>query len=258
MRSQIRFLSEDSFDGAMNMAIDEAILESFITGESGITLRLYRFSPPAVTLGLNQNLAPDLVSHIRQSGVDVVRRPTGGRAVLHMDDITYSFVAGDRSLPGGLLSTSVTASYKEICQGLLNAFSILGVNCQLGQSGSAYRHLSDCFKATTSCDLHFQGVKVMGSAQVRRRGAVLQHGSAPLNQGQLLMSSLLREPEQTARHANLQEVAGKILSRSMLEQAFRVGFAQAFDAELVDGCLTEEELSLASARKTRFELPVFA
>jgi lipoate-protein ligase A len=237
-----RFLPCSSHDGFTNMAIDEAILLSFIEGHSPPTLRLYKFAPAAVTVGLSQKLAPNLVASVESQGFDVVRRPTGGRAVLHLNDLTYSFIGGDSTRQDGFLSTSITTSYKQICQGLIAAFAILGIESELGAAGVGYRHLQDCFLATTGCDLHHLGTKLIGSAQVRRRGAILQHGSVPLNQDPSLMSRILKEAEQsTPRHRNLFDIAGREIGQDELEEAFQQGFAQTFGVSLPPGTLNEHE-----------------
>lgn len=228
-----RLIPYDEFDGATNMAIDEEILEAHIRGEAPPTLRVYGFKPAAVTIGLSQKMDDTLVASIQSRGIDVVRRPTGGRAVLHLDDLTYSFVGSDTTR-GGFLSTSISESYRQISQGLIAAFAELGISTELGATGVAYRHLADCFMATTGCDLHHAGTKLIGSAQVRRKGAVLQHGSVPLKQDPTLMPMLLGEPiSAAARHTNLFEIAGREISFAKLQSVFQSGFEKAFDVSLV-------------------------
>lgn len=232
------------------MAIDEYLLEEQLNG--GVpTLRLYAFNPPTVTIGLSQKISADTIDRIKSKGFDVTRRPTGGRAVLHYKDLTYSFLARDISQQsGGILARSVSAAYKQICAGLQNAFEILGVKAELGSSAVPYRHLADCFLATTNADLQFDGKKLAGSAQLRRRGAVLQHGSIPLNLEQGLMLELLEgenrtdSPELAAanRHANLFDALGQELPQNELCQAIREGFERAFAHAFVESPLSDEEL----------------
>jgi lipoate-protein ligase A len=254
-----RFIAASSHDGFTNMAIDEAILRCHIAGEVPPTLRLYHFAPPAVTIGLNQKMPPDVVNNIQSRGIDVVRRPTGGRAVLHLDDLTYSFIGTDVSKENGFLSTSVTGSYKEICTALCNAFSLLGIETEVGATGVSYRHLQDCFLATTNCDLHYQGTKLIGSAQVRRSGCVLQHGSVPLMQDPGLMSEILCEPATVApRHRNLFDIAGRELSPLELENAFKEGFESAFGVRFDVSGLTTVETALCEEIKTGHQRPVQA
>jgi lipoate-protein ligase A len=240
----------------MQMAIDEAILESHLADLVPPTLRLYGFTPPAVTVGLSQPMPDSLVASINARGIDVVRRPTGGRAVLHLNDLTYSFVGRDLST-GGVLPTSVSASYKQICEGLILSFAQFGVAAQLGSSGAGYRHLKDCFMATTGSDLHHQGVKLIGSAQLRRRGGVLQHGSVPLNQDPNLMSEILNEPVgEGLRHHNLFDLVGRAIATDELQAAMMNGFAQAFGVELSCQPLTQWERDWAQQRSAAYRIAV--
>jgi lipoate-protein ligase A len=255
-RRHWRFIACSGHDGFTNMAIDEAIMESYIGGDVPPTLRLYIFSPPAMTIGLSQKLAPDVVAEIEKQGIDVVKRPTGGRAVLHLNDLTYSFIGGDTTRENGFLSTSVTTSYKQICQGLIATLAALGVEAELGASGVAYRHLQDCFMATTGSDLQHNGTKLIGSAQMRRRGAVLQHGSLPLNQDPTLMSRLLGEPEQAElRHHNLFDISARKIELAEMEDAFLKGFANAFGITFETAGLTECETKMATERSSSYRLP---
>ena len=220
-------------DGATNMALDEEMLAARIAGEIPPALRLYGFVPPCVTIGLSQKMEPSIQERIRGEGIDVVRRPTGGRAVLHLNDLTYSFVGTDTTC-GGRFSTSVTESYKQISQGLVAAFAELGVPTAIGPTGVAYRHLQDCFMATTGSDLHHNGTKLIGSAQVRRRGSILQHGSVPLNQDPAFMPRLLGEPakDEAPRHLNLFDLIGREAGIEELQSAFKLGFEKNFGVEL--------------------------
>lgn len=250
-----RFIRYSNHDGATNMATDEAILEARIAKQAPPTLRLYGFAPPAVTIGLSQKMTTEVMESIQRSGFDVIRRPTGGRAVLHLDDLTYSFVGTDVT-DEGFLSAGINESYKQISAGLTNAFWNLGVSAEMGVSGTPYKHLQDCFMATTGCDLQHGGTKLIGSAQTRRRGSVLQHGSVPLKQDPGLMSRLLGEPQQDSRHVNLFDIAGRELSFDELEAAFRKGFEDLFGIQLADGELTEFEQTIVSERKSNYASPV--
>jgi lipoate-protein ligase A len=230
MKERWRLIPYAENDGATNMAIDEAILEERIRGEAPPTLRVYGFAPACVTIGLSQKMDEATSDGIKAQGIDVVRRPTGGRAVLHLHDLTYSFVGSDTTR-GGTFSTSVTESYKQISQGLVAAFAELGVTTELGATGVAYRHLQDCFMATTGSDLQHNGTKLIGSAQVRRGGSILQHGSVPLHQDPELMPRLLGEEVGAVRHVNLFDLLGREVSFDELQTAFKIGFEKTFDVE---------------------------
>lgn len=254
-----RFIPYFCFDAAMNMAIDEYLLEAHLSGKIPPTLRLYGFDPPAITIGRNQFFPEEAIQRGRERGFAVARRPTGGRAVLHHKDITYAFIGSEIGHgPDGVLEASVTGAYKQISGGLQAAFDRFGLRADLGQANSAYRDLSDCFLATTQADLHIDGLKLAGSAQLRRRTAVLQHGSIPLSLEQGLMQEILsgvsEDRQSYRRHANLFQLAGRSIPISELEEAFKSGFEQAFSIELLRSELTESELVAAGELKQLISL----
>jgi lipoate-protein ligase A len=167
----------------MNMALDEALLESVASGLSAPVLRLYRWSPPTVTLGYGQRGA-DVVNlpACRRFGYQVVRRMTGGRAVLHDREVTYAVIAPERNelFPGEILS-----NYRVIAGALQDLMATYGIDATLapGQSRGGRQdgaQHSACFTAASSYELVYQGCKLTGSAQKRQGGAFLQHGSIPL------------------------------------------------------------------------------
>ncbi|MBX9948305.1 MAG: lipoate--protein ligase family protein [Candidatus Obscuribacterales bacterium] len=241
MKEKWRLIDYESFDAATNMAVDEAILEAHIAGAVPPTLRFYGWAPPAVSIGYGQKLPPKAQEKIVERGFDVVRRPTGGRAVLHLDELTYSFVGSGKNL-----GSSVIESYKKICQALILGFKNLGVDVEIGKGQTASNQMHDCFTATTTADLHYKGKKIVGSAQLRRHDALLQHGSILLCQEQELMSELLLTKEKSSkedklRHANLFEITGIVVSALELIPAFKRGFEETFSVELEPGDLTETE-----------------
>lgn len=271
-----RLITYGEFEPAFNMAADEAILEAHLAGEVPPTLRLYGWDPAAISIGYSQKISDQEIRSIKSHGLDVVRRTTGGRAVLHLGDLTYSFVASSTAVgstaaanledqlvsgAGSLLSTSVVAAYKEICQGLIYALEQFGITLTLGSSKSDYRANYDCFRATTNADLQYEGKKMIGSAQLRRKTAVLQHGSILLNQEQNKISevfgadSLAANAENTGdRHANLFEVLNRSVSMQELEQAMKIGFAKAFNVEFEHTPLTENEANTIVSLTSKYKL----
>lgn len=248
-----RFIPFSEHDGATNMAIDIALLERAL--ETPPVLRLYGFTPACVSIGLNQKLDQGICSRTEARGFDVVRRPSGGRAVLHYKDLTYAYVAAEKNKgEHGVLEHSVSNAYKQICQGLQEAFSLLGLKTELGSAQAAYRHLADCFLATTNADLHFNGKKLAGSAQLRRHSCVLQHGSIPLELEQDIMPEILGQARAVdqERHANLFEILGRKLSMDELNQAMRQGFEKAFEVEFEIVPLSAEELSAAALTRAEY------
>lgn len=247
-----RVLKYQTFSPKENMAIDEAILDAHLRGKVPPTLRFYGWSPSAVSYGYNQTLPEETCKRIEAEGLEVVRRPTGGRAVLHRGEFTYSFVgsAATKECEDGFLSASITMAYRQICQGLQEGLRLLGVETELGQAQTSYRQNQDCFLATTGADLHYGGKKLIGSAQLRRRQAVLQHGSLLLNQSQTLMPRLLSgdsaaELESVERHANLFDIIPPC-SPEDIQDAMIAGFSSAFGIAFEEGELDTGELDPAT------------
>lgn len=259
-----RLITYGEFDPAFNMAADEAILEAHLAGEVPPTLRLYGWNPAAISIGYSQKISEAEIHSIIDHGLEVVRRTTGGRAVLHSDDLTYSFVGSSSSADENvkshdqkLLSTSVAAAYKEICQGLILAFETFDLTLELGSSKSDYRANYDCFRATTNADLQYAGKKMIGSAQLRRKNAVLQHGSILLDQDQNKMAEVYGGTKTEAtedRHANLFEILNRTVSMRELEDAMKSGFSKAFAVEFDYSPLTQQEQNRIEALIPKYKV----
>lgn len=256
---EFRLIPYGQFDGALNMAIDEVLLDQYNDNYSDApVLRFYGWKPPAVSIGYGQNLSPSNLQAIQQKGIDVVRRPTGGRAVLHQNEFTYSFIGGasEKKNAGAVLGKSILQAYKQICQGLVFGFESLGLNVELGTSSKGYKNNADCFMATTTADLHISGKKLVGSAQLRRGESVLQHGSIILNQPDTLMAELLGKPKTSTgqRHANLFDQLGKHLPLNELERVFVDGFERAFNCQFKAIELRQAELEKANSIRKKFAI----
>lgn len=280
----LRLIPYGVFDAVTNMAIDEALLELHLQGKTPATLRFYGWEPPAVSFGYSQKVSPRTVEKVRAAGYDAVRRPTGGRAVLHEGELTYCFVGAgpkqdgidfrpDAEIAGaapsywleqgspyeGFLPVSINQAYKEICDALIYGLRELGVAASLGRSNSAYKDYEDCFQATTQADLQFDGKKIVGSAQLRRRHGVLQHGSIMINQSQTKLSEIFgvaerekaEEPqtETIDRHCNLIDVLAGGYDRTSLEEAIGRGFTRKFDCHFAVYELTDEEMEFVEELK---------
>ncbi|MBD2465058.1 lipoate--protein ligase family protein [Oscillatoria sp. FACHB-1407] len=158
------------------MGLDAWLFEQHCTGLHPPTLRFYTWSPVAISLGYHQQRYPNTWHDLTWQGalVDVVRRPTGGRAVLHQGDLTYAVIASD-------LPTNRLAAYQQICEFLIEGWRSLGVSLHFGQAGRGYIHNPNCFGTATGADLVLpDGTKLIGSAQLRRGAIALQHGSMRL------------------------------------------------------------------------------
>lgn len=162
--------------GKVQMAIDRWLLEQHHLGLHPPSLRFYTWSPPAISLGYHQSSWPEYWQHLTWSGspVDLVRRPTGGRAVLHQGDLTYALVTS------GLTGNRIQV-YQKICEFLIQGWRSLGVELHYGSTGRGYIHNPSCFGTATGADLVLvDGSKLIGSAQYKHGKAILQHGSIRL------------------------------------------------------------------------------
>lgn len=169
---------------AMNMALDRALLDRAIgTGSLLPTLRLYRWEPATLSTGAHTELPPEVADRCAAAGVALVRRPTGGGCVLHDGDLTYSVVAPD----GG---AGVLDAYRWVAGGLIAGLARLGIAAEIAERGPSGRALN-CFQVPTGADLAVAGRKLCGSAQLRRGGWFLQHGSIPLGDVRARTAQLL-------------------------------------------------------------------
>ena len=158
------------------MAVDRWLFDQHRQGLQPSILRFYTWSPAAISLGYYQRHWPEQWRQLswRGSAIDVVRRPTGGRAVLHQGDLTYAIITS------GLTGNRPTA-YQTLCQFLIEGWRSLGVSLAYGKAGRGYIHNPNCFHTATAADLITpNGSKLIGSAQLRQDKAILQHGSIRL------------------------------------------------------------------------------
>lgn len=196
--------------GAENMAVDAALLaESNVTGQA--FLRLYRFDPPCFSLGRNEPADQYDQAMIARLGLDVVRRPTGGRAVWHQDEVTYA-VAAPIAMFGGLRK-----AYRAIHERLAAAIRPLGADATLAlhqppPSSTLLHHPASCFAIPARGEVLVAGRKLIGSAQVRKGDAFLQHGSILLDGTQGIVSTLSRERRAVSGETTLSAVLGRRVS----------------------------------------------
>jgi len=239
--------------GAMNMALDEALLHAVAEGTSPPVLRFYRWRPATVTLGYAQSASTDIDLEVcRKTGLDVVRRSTGGRAVLHDNEVTYSVIA---PLVSGLFGNSVLDSYRVISEVLQKALQQLGLTAKLVPGRSRGGQLSAtkvvCFAAPSQYELVIDGRKIAGSAQKRHGQAFLQHGSIPLELDLDLLGRVLKTDINTETAGSLDKVgwlnmwASQALTVSEVESCITGEFSKAIGASLRNSVPTADELNQA-------------
>jgi len=241
-----RLLEHGPVDGALNMAIDRAVQVAREEGSSPPTLRLYQWSRPTVTLGRFQDVASVDQDACTAEGVDIVRRFTGGRGVLHDDELTYAVVAGtDDGVPRG-----VAASYRHLCEALVAAYRAIGVDAALTNRDRGIADSAACYLQTTRADVSVGSRKLSGSAQVWFGSTVLQHGSFVLSRDPSREARVFRlDPEDAHKLHDASRALDELMPQrpttSEVAAAVRLGFSQALGIELVPGDLTAAEAEMA-------------
>lgn len=243
--------------GAWNMALDEAIMEAVGAGESPPTLRFYQWAPPCLSLGKRQPLSGVARDRCARDGVDVVRRATGGWAILHTDELTYSIATtpNDPRAEGAILD-----AYRKLSKGLIAGLHLLGVPAMMNPVDPLGVHnlSAACFEVPSAYEIVVGERKLIGSAQTRSGGRVLQHGSLPLagdiarvveylwfqtEDGRESLAAHLRE-----RATTLSVVLGRDVTFAEVADAMTRGFAAALFLTLVEGEPTPAELAAAERR----------
>ncbi len=234
------------------MAVDESILEHIYRGESMPTLRLYSWNPPCLSLGHAQPFADVDMERLKSRGWDVVRRMTGGRAILHTDELTYSVTGreDDPALVGGILE-----SYNRIAQALMYAVRELGLPVEMKEHETAGRASNApnpvCFEVPSTYEITVNGKKLIGSAQARRKEGVLQHGSLPLTGDLTRICQVLKFADEAARDAaslrllaraaTVESVIGEKKDWETAAQAFVRGFETQLEIKFESGVLSPSE-----------------
>jgi len=258
-KARWRLLNTGVADGATNMATDEAILRAVAKGLVLPTLRLYAWEPPCLSLGQAQSSSDVDWAACAQRGYTAVRRPTGGRAILHTDELTYSVTApeADPHVEGGIVE-----SYRRLSAGLLEGLRLMGVpgieahHPEVSPSNDGAQG-PVCFEVPSTYEITVNGQKLVGSAQVRREGIVLQHGTLPLV-GDIarICDVLISQPDPArvrARAATVEGVLGRAVSFGEAAQAVAQGMAAALNLDLVPGDLLPQEREWADElRQTRY------
>jgi lipoate-protein ligase A len=234
------------------MALDEALLRSRIGAAGSPTVRFYGWRPATVSLGYAQPLE-ETVDRARCAalGVGLVRRPTGGSAILHErpeGEVTYSVVARGEDFPG---ADDVLETYRVIGQGLRAGLGRLGVAAELVPLVRGRRDPAAppafCFRRAGAYELAVGGRKLVGSAQRRQRGAFLQHGSVVLDADPAKIRAVFpREPEPMAGMTTLADVLGSPPGFDAVVAALAAGLAEALGAPLAPGGLSPDEQTLVA------------
>lgn len=193
-----RLLISGSATGAVNMAIDQAIMEAVAKGRAAPTLRFYAWDPPCLSLGYTQPIDDIDAERLAARGWDVVRRMTGGRAILHTDELTYSVtVCADNPIVAG----DIVSSYRRISAAFVEGLRRLGARPEADKRIDGHNAAKGpvCFEVPSHYEITLDGKKLVGSAQVSKFGAVLQHGTLPLTGDIARICDALVFADETAR-----------------------------------------------------------
>ncbi|MFO7896808.1 MAG: lipoate--protein ligase family protein [Candidatus Cloacimonadales bacterium] len=255
-----RILRHGKKSPAENMAIDEAIMQAIIADKAMPTIRFYDWQPSTVSCGYNQEVNKEIdFQALQKFGFGFVRRPTGGRLVLHDAEVTYSVIAPI----AGKFAGNVTEAYSVISQALAAGLRAMGVEVELEKgsldSGHQRQAANPCFSSSSKYELKCKGRKIVGSAQVRRDNVLLQHGSILLNNDQSQVAYLLpglqpAQQEKLAKYlkrktitvnANLSKPLNFKEASLCLEKGFRDSWANDFFS--IHNNLTAEEIEISTS-----------
>lgn len=211
----MRFIPFEVKTGQENMQIDSDLLEYAIKNQLKEPIfRLYGWSPACVSLGRNQKSDFLDLAFLKQNNIDYVRRLTGGRALLHDNEITYSYICPASFLENG---ENVVNSYKEISKILIDAFKKLDIELDFGGTKKVNGHKDYCMLVSTGADLCYKNRKLIGSAQFRKEGYILQHGSILYDYDKELLEKIFKEEVDTSSIISIKEINSNITQKDVID-----------------------------------------
>lgn len=247
-----RFIDTGKNSGAMNMAIDEALLIAQAKYGSKPVIRVYEFFPPTLSIGYFQSALKEVdFERLKQMGFDFVRRPTGGRAVLHDKELTYSITI---AYPHKILEMNLLDSFHFLSKGIIKAIEILGGNAYFSQTEEREVSSPSCFASPTFSDILINGKKVVGSAQMRNKYGLLQHGSILYEVDiESIFNCFKLEDAERRRlvefgHKKISSLSlelGKKIDFYQIKNALRIGMQEVLNEELIESKLTSLEWDIA-------------
>lgn len=262
------FINSGPCTPSFNMAMDEALLDWHSEGLIPPVIRFYEWNPATLSIGYFQSVEKEIdMEAVKNLGLGFVRRPTGGRGVLHEHELTYSVIVTE-SYPS--MPATVTEAYRVISEGLLLGFQNLGLDAYFSVPNTEEQKellkkpkSAVCFDTPSWYELVVEGKKVAGSAQTRQKGVILQHGAIllDLDEDKLIQTfkfSSEEVRERVKRSLSQKAVAiNKIISKSIsideCKTAFKKGFSDALEIELVEYKLTKQQLDyIKDLESTRY------
>jgi lipoate-protein ligase A len=239
---KFRFINSGKNSGSMNMAIDEAVLTGLREGISTPVIRIYSWNPATISIGYFQSAEDIDLESCRNDGIGVVRRMTGGRAVLHDHELTYSFLCTEQDFQ----PFKKKEIFLFIAQCLVNALNWLGIESKVAEKTAGDLRSANCFAAPAQFEIEsIERGKLIGSAQVIKDGVLLQHGAIPLTDSYRNISKYLKTVAPFTKNiSSLQQVSEMSFGEEELLKALREGFQKRVVLE--DGKLTDFERDLAA------------
>ena len=211
----MEFIPYEVKTGYENMQIDSDLLEYAIKNKLKEPIfRLYGWSPACVSLGRNQKSDFLDLDFLKQNNIDYVRRLTGGRALLHDNEITYSYICPVSFLENG---ENVVNSYKEISKILIDAFKKLDIELDFGGTKKVNGHKDYCMLVSTGADLCYKNRKLIGSAQLRKEGYIMQHGSILYDYDKELLEKIFKEEVDTSSIISIKEINSNITQKDVID-----------------------------------------
>ncbi|MGP7816216.1 lipoate--protein ligase family protein [Niallia sp. 01092] len=257
-RETWRFIDTGNCSPAFNMALDEALLEWHSTGDFPPIIRFYGWNPATLSIGYFQKVEKEInMDAVKELNLGFVRRPTGGRGVLHEHELTYSVIVSEDHPE---MPQTVTEAYRVISEGILKGFHLLGLEAYFAvpkteeQKNSLKNPRSAvCFDAPSWYELVVEGRKVAGSAQTRQKGVILQHGSILLDLDEDKLFQLFKYPNERVKErmqkafkekaVAINNLTTKNITIDMAKTAFKQGFEEGLQINLEPYELTEEQLN---------------
>ncbi|MGD6795875.1 lipoate--protein ligase family protein [Metabacillus indicus] len=251
-----RFIDSGNCSPAYNMALDEVLLEWNSEGKFPPVIRFYGWNPATLSVGYFQKAEKEIdLEAVKRNGLGFVRRPTGGRGVLHDKELTYSVIVSEDHPE---MPKTVTEAYRVISEGILQGFRELGLDAYFAvprteeeKQGLKNPRSAVCFDAPSWYELVVEGRKVAGSAQTRQKGVILQHGSILLDLDEDLLFSLFKYPSERVKERMQKNFKNKAVAVNALretkvtveeaKEAFRRGFEKGLNIKLEPYKLTDEE-----------------
>ncbi len=258
MREWQLILDKTPTKGSWNMAVDDFLFQSL--GEEPTTyLRFYQWERPTVSLGYSQKISEVVdLDYCRKKGIDIVRRITGGKLVLHHQEVTYSICSSD----SGLFTPTLMDSYRLISEALMRGLEKMGIECSLAvETPSFYtKGRLPCFSHPAQNEIEVNGKKIIGSAQKRKRKKFIQHGSVPLKKDEELLKSvsLLNQQEDTINMTSLSEILERRVDFDWVVNHLQSGISEYFNIRLIpkDFSDTDKE-AIQNIQKERYDSPAW-